>query len=102
MKKLSVESSLSLEREETPPQQIWEVETVIPRENVIKLFEESSTLHDDSSDVSPDYEVEIVSNKPPQTMPQLLGRKRPLPSFQSTFLGTRRRTRALSQQKQLN
>jgi hypothetical protein len=34
---------------------------MIPRENVIELQEESSSLNDDSSHVSPDYEVEIVS-----------------------------------------
>ena len=41
-------------------------------------------MHDDSSHVVPDYEVEIVSEKPPQIVPNLLRRKRPFPSFPST------------------
>jgi hypothetical protein len=95
VKELIVERSPSPEREETPPEQIREVETVIQSENVIELQEESSALHDDSSHVSPDYEVEIVSEKPPQTVPKLLRRKRPLPTFPSTFPSTRRRTRVV-------
>jgi hypothetical protein len=95
MKELSVERSSSPEREETPLEQIREVETVIPSENVIELKEESSALHDDSSHVSPDYEVKIVSEKPPQTVPNLLRRKRPFLVFPSTFPSTRRRTRVV-------
>jgi hypothetical protein len=68
---------------------------VIPSENVIELQEESSTLHDDSSHVSYDYEVEIVSDKPPQIVSNLLRRKRPFPTFPSTFPSTRRRTRVV-------
>ena len=66
---------------------------MIPRENVIDLWEESSALQDDSSHVSLDYEVEIISEKPPQTMPKQLRRKRPIPTFPSTFPTTRTRTR---------
>jgi len=68
---------------------------VILSNNVIELCEESSTLHDDSSHVSPDYEVEIVSDKHPQIVSNLLRRKRPLPTFPSTFPSTRIRTRAV-------
>jgi len=50
-------------------------------------------LHDNSSHFPPNYEVEVVSEKPPQTMPNLLRRKRSFPTFPSTFPSTRRRTR---------
>ena len=52
-------------------------------------------MHDDSSHVSLNYEVEIILETPPQTMPKLLKRKRPLPTFPSTFPSTRRRTRVV-------
>jgi hypothetical protein len=68
---------------------------VIQIENVIELQEESSALHDDSSHVSPDYEAEFFSEKPPQIVPNLLRRKRPLPMFPSTFPSIRRRTRVV-------
>jgi hypothetical protein len=68
---------------------------MIQSENLIEFQEKSSALYDDSSNVSPDYEVEIVSKKPPQIVPKLLRRKRPLIAFPLTFPSTRRRTRAV-------
>jgi hypothetical protein len=99
VKELSVERSSSPEREETPPEQIREVETMIPSENVIELQEESSALHDEYSHVVHDYEVEIV---PPQTIPNLLRRKRPFPVFHQLSQVQGEESGLLSQHKQLN
>jgi hypothetical protein len=68
---------------------------MIQRDNVIEFQEESYALHDDSSHVSPYYEVEIFSEKPLQTIPKLLRRKRPFSTFPTTFPSTRRRTRVV-------